>query len=168
MAPEAQLTCFADLLALLARDQVPHQVGPEEQTVYVPTSSAAGDGMQLMRWQAGDGILSLVQSTPVEVPPERLGAVEGAVARLNHALPWPGIDLDHERGRVTLRRVLPLAPGVDAEAVRAAFRSGVACAAALQPTLRRVASGALAASDALADAQRELARPASTSTHPID
>jgi len=162
---------YRDLLDLLDREGVTHQAEPAAKSVRIPTERNGVDGVQLIRWQDEDAVLQFVQSMPLEIAAARLAAVESAVSRLNHALAWPGLDIDHERGRLAYRLVLPLAAaGLDAATVRATFRAAVRAAAELVPTMGRIAAGTLLPEAAVDDLRSTFTKPtgAAPMIFPID
>lgn len=152
------VSSYQDLVRLLAEDGVPHQTLPEEHSVYVPTEHKGREGVQLIRWQEGDRVVQFIQSMPIEVPPDRIAAVESAVTRLNHALSWSGLDLNHDTRSVAYRLFLPLVPrgSVYPEEIKTCFRVAVQTAANLVPTLQRIVSGELAPADVVADGGKVL------------
>jgi hypothetical protein len=164
MATDSPLiTSYQEFLLFLDRESVLHQPDPTAKAVSIPTEQKQIEGVQFIRWQDEDGILQFIQSMAVEVPVEQVAAVESAIARLNHALAWPGLDLNHDSRGVAYRVVLPLLPrgGVEPREIQSCFRLAVRTATDLVPTLRRVASGTTAPADVLADAQRQFASDAS-------
>jgi hypothetical protein len=158
---------YDDLLDLLRRQGVLHQADGATRSARIPTEINGLQGVQLLRWQDTDGVLAHIQSMAVTIPAERLAAVEQAIARINHALPWPGLDLNHDARLVAYRLVLPMLPGgIDPRAIQAYFRLAVRVAANLTPTLRRVAAGELEPAGAVADVRRELAAVAKPASEP--
>jgi hypothetical protein len=158
MSPDL-VKSFADLLALLARDGVPHEPNPTARSVHIPTEHKGVAGVQLVRWQDADAVLQFIQSMSVEIPEDRVAAVASATLRLNHALAWPGLDLDEDSRRLAFRVVLPLLPrgGVEPREIQTCFRIAVSAAADLGLVLQRVASGAMAPTDIVAEVARDLA-----------
>lgn len=156
---QPHISSYQDLVNLLAKDGVQHEVDAASKSARIRTEQNGIVGVQLIRWQEEDGVLQFIQSMPVEVEDDRMAAIESAAARLNHALAWPGLDVNHEYHMVAFRVVLPLLPRgfVLPQEIRACFRLAVKTAADLTPTMLRVLTGVTSAADALADAQRELA-----------
>lgn len=131
---------FADLLDLLRRDGVRHQPLKGESAVAVPTRLGELEGMLLIRWQADEGVVQLLQSIPLVVPAERVGALEEAILRINHALVVPGLGYDHDTRALYMRVLMPVYPGdgVPVASLRACFRVAVQTASHVLPGLRRV------------------------------
>lgn len=155
-APE-NLHTFQQLLAVLDRDGVLHQTDLNLQTASIPTRRPQGEGLMVLKWQEREAVLQLVHALPILVPEERLSAVEGAIARLNHALALPGFGLDHETRRLYFRCVLPIgAAGVNPADVQALFRAMVRTSLDLVPPLRRVVDGSGSAEGVVVDASIEL------------
>jgi hypothetical protein len=158
-----KIASYADLLSLLNRDGVMHQADAESKSVRIPTKQPDKgiEGVQLIRWQDEDGVLQFIQSIPVNVSAENIAPLEAALAHLNHALPWPGLDLNHEYRLLAYRLALPILPrgSLEPMEIQSVFSLAVKTAADLTPTLRRIAAGELAPDGAVADVQRELAPP---------
>lgn len=156
---QIQISSYQDLVSLLVKDGVQHEADAASKSARILTEQNGFSGVQLIRWQEEDGVLQFIQSMPIEVADDKLAAIESAVARLNHALAWPGLDVNHEYHMVAYRVVLPLLPRglVLPQEIRACFRLAVKTAADLTPTLLRVITGVTAPADVLADAQREMA-----------
>lgn len=152
-----RIASYPDLLELLAREGVLHQARTEEKSVTIPTEKGALDGMLLMRWQESDGIIQFIQSLPLEIPADKIAAMESAIARLNHALALPGFDLNHEYRMLTYRQILPIYPRgyVHPAEIQAMFRVTVKTAADFLPTLARILRGEGKLENIVADAQRD-------------
>ncbi len=152
-----RIASYPDLLELLAREGVLHQARTEEKSVTIPTEKGALDGMLLMRWQESDGIIQFIQSLPLEIPADKIAAMESAIARLNHALALPGFDLNHEYRMLTYRQILPIYPRgyVHPAEIQAMFRVTVKTAADFLPTLSRILRGEGKLENIVADAQRD-------------
>jgi hypothetical protein len=157
------ITNYPEFIRFLEHESVMHQSVEAEKSAYIPTQLKGLEGVQLIRWQEADSVLQFIQSMPIEVPEDRIAAVESATARLNHALAIPGIDLNHEGKNLAYRLILPLKPrgGVQPDEISAYFRLAVQIATELVPTLQRVVSGQLASADVVADAQKERSGAAS-------
>lgn len=150
---------FADLLDLLKRDGVPHEVNVETSEVVIPTQRGPLDSVLLIRWQADAGVVQMIQPLTFEVPAERLPAMESALCRLNPALVVAGFEIAYERRRVGFRTTLPLQPrgGLLPDEIQTCFRITVKTAADFLPTLSRIASGIGKPQNVLSDAQSDLA-----------
>ena len=168
-SPSTPITSYQDLVKLLSRDGVAFVAEPQAQTVRVATEMRGIEGQQLIRWQEDDGVVQFIQSMPIAIPPQALAVVESTVARLNHQLAVPGLDLNHAGMFVAYRVTLPMLPrhGVMSDAIRACFRVAVKSGSDLVATLQRVIAGTLTPADAVADARREIlggkAEPAAAS-----
>lgn len=163
---QVHISSYQELVNLLAKDGVQHEADAGSRSARILTEQNGLSGVQLIRWQEEDGVLQFIQSMPVEVADDKLPAIENAVARLNHALAWPGLDINHEYHMVAYRVVLPLLPrgSVLPEEIRACFRLAVKTAADLTPSLLRVLSGETAPANVLADAQRQMQENAAAAT----
>ena len=105
----------------------------------------------------GWGPATLVHALPLVVPRERLGAVESAIVRLNHALALPGFGLDHESRRLYFREVLPItAEGVSPTDVQALFRAMVRTSLDLLGPIQRIIDGSGSPESVVVDASIEL------------
>lgn len=154
-----EIARYDDLLALLTRDRVPHQADPEGRSAAIPTARGPLTGVLVLRWQEEQGVLPFIQTLPVTVPPDRVSAVESALARLNHALILPGFGINHEARTLYYRVLMPLFPGRPPrdEDVRTMFRAVVKTAADFLPALRRVALEEGNPETVVADARVDLA-----------
>ena len=111
----------------------------------------------VMKWQDKEAVLQLVHALPLIVPRERLGAVESAIVRLNHALALPGFGLDHESRRLYFREVLPItAEGVSPTDIQALFRAMVRTSLDLLGPIQRIIDGSGSPESVVVDASIEL------------
>jgi hypothetical protein len=92
---QRRIANFQDLLEVFVRDNVPHRADPEQQRVALPTKHGSLQGELLILWDARSSLLQCIQPLPFEVPQDRIGAAESAIARINHALMLPGFGLNH-------------------------------------------------------------------------
>ena len=82
MSDTTQPVCsFADLLALLQKDGVPHEANLPGAELIIPTQRGALDAVLLLRWQQDAGVVQFIQPLPFEVPKERIPAIEAAVLK---------------------------------------------------------------------------------------
>jgi hypothetical protein len=155
------LGSFDDLVAMLTKEDVPYEATPSKRSVRIATHRGGVDGVQVIRWQSEDGVVQFIQSVIGGVPVDRLPAIAEAVARLNHALPIPGLDLGHDNGLVAYRLILWMTPDgeVEPDAVRACFRFAARTGSDMVAILARVAAGEAEASDVVNDARRAAAPP---------
>lgn len=151
---------FADLLALLQKDGVPHEVNLPSSEVIIPTQRGALDAVLLLRWQQDAGVVQFIQPLPFEIPKERIPALEAAICRLNPALVVSGFELAYDQRRVGFRTTLPFMPRgeLTADEIQAYFRVTVKTAADFLPTLSRIAQGLSSPQNVLTDAQADMAQ----------
>ena len=165
--PEAQaaaapadpfVTTYGELLALLNHDGVPHQANITTKEVVIPTQKGALDSVLLMRFQDEQGVLQFIQLLTVEVPPERIPAIESALARLNAVLVVAGFELSHETRRLAYRASLPLFPrgGLLSSEIQAYFRMAVKTASDFLPTFARIAEGQAGPDTVVDEAKRDM------------
>jgi hypothetical protein len=157
----AQITSYQDLLALLKQQNVMHEADPASQSLQLPTVWNGIEGVQVIRWQDKDNVIQFIQSMPLEIPDFYIPPIESAIARLNHVMALPGLDLNHQGHIVSYRMALPLKPrgGVLPQEVQTCFRIALQTATGLVPTLRRVLSGDLEPHEVVADAQKAFPGP---------
>ena len=165
------LTTYADLVQLLMRDGISHRADPRRKLVTLETEQQGILGLQEIVWQDEEAAVQFVQSVPVELPadPARLAGLESALLRLNAALPFAGLTLQHETARLYYRHTLPLLPrgGLTTDEVKAGFRLAVGMGAMLTPTLRKLAQGEIEPHQAVAEAQAVHPRvPSTAPSHP--
>src|SRR5688572_29382718 len=60
-------------------------------------------GALVLRWDVDVPILQLIHLLDVPIVPQRTGAVEGAVCRVNNSLPLPGFGVEVARGVIYYR-----------------------------------------------------------------
>lgn len=101
------LTNFSDLLNLLTKDKIPHQVDRQQQRVSIPTKSGVLEGELLIEWDVSNPIVQVIQPLPFLVPENRIAACESAIARINHALMLPGFGLNHASCLLYYRLSIP-------------------------------------------------------------
>jgi len=164
----AQITSYQDLWTLLKQQNVMHEAEPATKSMLLPTVWNAIEGVQVIRWQDQDNVIQFIQSMPLEIPDLYISAVESAIARLNHSMALPGLDLNHQGHIVAYRMALPLLPRgfVLPEEVQTCFRIALQTATGLVPTLRRLLAGDIEPFEVIADAQKEFssAHAAATAT----
>lgn len=134
------ISSFSDLLRLLERDGVPHEADPDAQSVVVPTELGALSGEMLMRWDEDGQTFQCIHPLPFAVTPARTAPVEGAVARINHALALPGFGLDHESGFTYFRLAVlrPADGAISDDEIRRLFGVVVETVRDFQDALRGV------------------------------
>ncbi len=104
------LTSYQDVLEVLTDDSVLHQPNNKNQSIRIPTKRKDLDAVMIIRWQTNEGVVSFVQSMPMEVPEERVQSLETVMMRLNHMLAIPGFSINHENRLPYYRLVIPLNP----------------------------------------------------------
>lgn len=153
---------FRALVTMLEQQSVPHQVDGAAESVYIPTRRDQIEAVQVLSWRDQEGVLQLVQGIPLEVSDDKIAAVESGIARLNHAMPVPGLDLNHASRALSYRVVLPLHPrgSLEPREIQACFRLAVRIGADLLPSLRRLVAGEIAPGQIVEDVKRTLAQKA--------
>ena len=116
---------FPGLVDVLSQDGLSFQKNDEQLSILIPTKKADFEGVLLIRWAARDGVIHFVQSLPIEVDTERLAELEEAIIRLNHALPLPGLGMNHAGPSLYFRLTVPLLPrgGLTPKDLRAYFNA---------------------------------------------
>ena len=104
------LTSYQDVLEVLTGDSVLHQPNNKNQSIRIPTKRKDLDAVMIIRWQTNEGVISFVQSMPMELPEERVKSLETVMMRLNHMLALPGFAINHENRLPYYRLVIPLNP----------------------------------------------------------
>ena len=104
------LTSYQDVLEVLTGDSVLHQPNNKNQSIRIPTKRKDLDAVMIIRWQTNEGVISFVQSMPMELPEERVKSLETVMMRLNHMLAIPGFSINHENRLPYYRLVIPLNP----------------------------------------------------------
>lgn len=104
------LTSYQDVLEVLTKDSVLHQPNNKKQSIRIPTTRKDVNATMVIRWQTNEGVISFVQSMPMEVPEERVKSLETVMMRLNHMLAIPGFAINHENRLPYYRLVIPLHP----------------------------------------------------------
>jgi len=104
------LTSYQDVLEVLTGDSVLHQPNNKNQSIRIPTKRKDLDAVMIIRWQTNEGVISFVQSMPMELPEERVKSLETVMMRLNHMLAIPGFAINHENRLPYYRLVIPLNP----------------------------------------------------------
>ena len=141
--PASRIASFVDVLGLANEDHVPHSVDADAQVALFPTRIGGFDGSLLVRWEKQLPYCQLIHSILVEVPEERVPAIERAIARINHAVALPGFGFDHEHRWIYFRLCLPVEPdGVSADFFRQMLHACVVNAGDFVAPLRDVVFGA--------------------------
>ncbi|MEW4529510.1 MAG: YbjN domain-containing protein [Maioricimonas sp. JB045] len=145
-AEPALLASFEDVVAVLERDGVPHQVNAEQQFVTIPTRRNGFQGVMLIRWAATDGVLHFVQNMPLQVPEDRRSDLVDAMVRLNHVYPVPGLGFNHATSTTYYRMTVPIQPrgGLTDRELTTYFNYALQQAINLLPTVKAVIDGDVA------------------------
>jgi putative sensory transduction regulator len=165
----AAIASYEDLVRFIEREGVPHELERESRSVRIPTERKGIRGIQIIRWQDDDHVVQFIQSMLRDIPAERLPALADAVARLNHALAWLGLDLDRARRLLAFRLTVPLLArdSVDPREIQSGFRVAANVGASLTPFVADLVAGDLAP-DAIVGAVRSaMEASASTSAYPL-
>lgn len=107
LAPQ-MLTSFEDLVAFLESQSIPHRVVQGQQKVVIPTRAKDIESELAILWGHEHSIVQCIHSLPFKIREERISEMEGAIARINHALMLPGFGIDHENRYVYYRMMIPL------------------------------------------------------------
>lgn len=134
---------FQALVELLDRDSVTHQTEMEEQYVLIPTEKGGMDSVFVIRWAADDGVVHFLHQIPVKLPEQSIKSVEAAMIRLNHAIPVPGLGVNHDSQAMYFRMTVPFKPrgGLTPEEVRAYFSYTLEQSEQWRPVLEAVIKG---------------------------
>jgi hypothetical protein len=107
-APFSALGRFQDLCDYLHEEDVAHTADVDAHAVEITTRVGALLGTMVVRWEWHRQLVQIIQVVLVDIPAERVPAVEHALAVLNHAAPIAGFALDPERRfvyfRITMQR----------------------------------------------------------------
>ena len=143
---------FDGLLGLLNKDSVTHQTNQQEQLVLIPTEKGGLDSVFVIRWAADSGIVHFIHQIPVKLPSERLSAVEVAMMRLNHAMAFPGLGINHDSRSMYFRMSIPYQPkgGLTGEEVRGYFSHTLSQSELFRPVMTAVINGETAPEDVVA------------------
>lgn len=163
------IASYQDLVDFMKGEGVPHELEPATQSVQIPTEQKGVRGVQIIRWQGDDGVVQFIQSMLRDLPEARLPALESAVARLNHALAWLGLDLNHAGRVLAYRLAVPFLPrgAVEPAEIQSGFRAAAKAGAELAPILGRVVAGELAPEGVVDEARKLLLASAAGSTYPL-
>src|SRR5215218_209701 len=102
-AEGTRIASFDDFIALAVKDGIPHVVDRESQVVQIPTKSGLLEGFLFVRWEKTLPYCQAIHPMIMEVPPERVAAVENALGRINHAVALPGFAYDYDRRFIYFR-----------------------------------------------------------------
>ena len=143
---------FNGLLELLNQDSVTHQTNQQEQLVLIPTEKGGLDSVFVIRWAADSGVVHFIHQIPVKLPAERLSAVEIAMMRLNHAMPLPGLGINHDGPSMYFRMSIPFQPrgGLTREEIRGYFSHTLSQSELWRPVLTEVINGKAEPNEAVA------------------
>ncbi|HKA86211.1 MAG TPA: hypothetical protein VKE22_01050 [Haliangiales bacterium] len=110
---------FADVIALLEADGVPHTRHDAQKIVELATDSGPAKGAMLIRWETEVPYATVIHPIVMNVAPERLAAMTECVTLLNHAILLPGFGVDRDQRFAYFRLVLPIEPaGMQADFFR--------------------------------------------------
>jgi hypothetical protein len=154
MNPLLPLTSFQDLVSLLQHDKVPYRLQAEEQLLEMPTVSGVLRSSIFVRWEKSLPLLQLILPLQIQVPPERISAMESALCRINNAIAMPGFGINYDKLTVYNRLTVPRdAEGnIKVELVRRMLLSLVTNGRQFVVTLRALAGGQIEPAGVLAHA----------------
>ena len=136
------VTSFQSLVELLNADGVTHKTDVRTSVVRIPVEKGDVDGIMIIRWDEGQAFVHFIQSLMLPVSEQQLPTVEKAIVRLNHAMPYPGLGINHHTGESYYRMSLPVTEGgLAPEQVRAFFSSTLSLAARWRPIVQAVMDG---------------------------
>lgn len=143
---------FDDLTALLKKDSVGHKVQPESNLVLIAVQKGPIDGVSLIRWDRAKSVADFIQPMTLKVPEEKWAELEAAIVRMNHALPLPGLGLNHGNNTAYFRITLPFQAlgGLPPATIQGTFSRALAEGAHLQRTLEGVINGETKGKDIVA------------------
>ena len=104
---QAQVTQFADLVALLLAEGVPCQADEAMQVVTFPVKNGPLDSEMIIRWEKQLLLVQLAVAFPYKIPPQHGQLAEHAVALINHRLIMPAFGIDHDNRLLYYRVVVP-------------------------------------------------------------
>jgi hypothetical protein len=123
------LNSLADIAQLLTKQNVPHRVDEKNSLIEMPTSAPPLQAAAVVRWDTQVPLVQYIVVYAFQAPKERFDAVTAAIARVNHALAMPGFGLNHERGALYMRIVLPRKPdGIGEDELSNGLRAAVSTA----------------------------------------
>lgn len=150
------VTTFGDLTSLLTKEGVPFRVDEAGQHLALPIRSGPLETEMVILWDAQTLLAQCVLPLPFDVPEDRIGAAESAIAWINHALKMPGFGLDHANRVLYYRLSVPRhADGsLTEDEVKRLIQTTVSTSEDFFASLRGVALDSLPPADVLADAAR--------------
>jgi len=98
---------FADLVALLASENVPCQPDPDKQVVSFVVKNGPLESEMIIRWEKQLLLAQFAVAFPYKIPPQHLPLAEHAVALINHRLVMPAFGIDHDNRLLYYRVVVP-------------------------------------------------------------
>ena len=142
-AKTEKISDFSQLVKLLERDSVTHKTEVANSVVSIPTQKGPIDSVLVIRWDANEQIVHFVQPMTLVVPENRIAQVEAAISRLNHAMPYPGLGLNHDTKSTYFRMSVPtnVRGGLLDVEIQSNFSRTVGLAAQWQPILKDVIDG---------------------------
>jgi hypothetical protein len=106
-----RIASWQDMLAVLDSEQVPYEKDEEQQVARVPVKTGPLESfLYLRREKPPLPYVTAVCPLYLDVPPERVAAVETMCARLNHGIALPGFGFDHEKRFIYYRLTLMIEP----------------------------------------------------------
>jgi hypothetical protein len=147
---------FDELVAFLrAEGAAPTTVDAGAQALELATHAPPVEGALAIRWDPSHDLLQLFHPLPFTPAPERLAAVERAIARVNDALVIPGFGLRRDSGLLYFRLVVArhLDGALDEGELRRALSTVLTTLGDFWVPLRRVALDGADPDAVLADAR---------------
>jgi hypothetical protein len=137
------LHSFDELMGYLKLNNLVGRYDNVHQVVEVPSRAAPLPGNLILKWEKELPFLQIVHFMIEEIPRDRLGELETAIARVNNKLELAGFYIDHDTMRLYARMIVPVLPPHGIEAADLNTLGGI-CARSGQEfleTFQAVANG---------------------------
>jgi len=110
-----RIASWQDLVAHLTKENVRFQQNDADQAIQIEIQLDNFSSQLYLRWETNLPYVQAICPVHMNVPDDRVPAVESAIARLNHAIALPGFGYDHANKFVYFRLTITVEPaGMDA------------------------------------------------------
>ena len=136
----ALVRTFDDLVRALEATDTSHRANRSTREIAFPTKSKL-PGSLVLRFERGAPFVGVRHVVVEQIPSDRFGDLEIALAHVNHQLDVSGFNLDHARAQLYYRISVPMFDGVDSELLNQVARGVLGNALEFAPAFTAVIAG---------------------------
>ena len=105
-----RISSLAELGEFFDRESVAYQPDDTEPFIAVELAHGGLDNVIVLRWDAENGFLNIIETLPFDIPEDRYSELETAMLRINAGNVYPGLGINYVHGIPMFRMAMPLVP----------------------------------------------------------